>query len=88
MSLPRGNKWFIDRSLLIDFLKKYPILRFAIFPEEEPKLRKIPSNASLLYNQSSLVTETYNLNVFSGKRDINLYALLQKVHPLNNKVKV
>lgn len=55
-----------------DFLKKYPLLREVFFPETDNKPKKKAMN-----DVSAIITPTRRLNLLSGRRDINLYALLQ-----------
>lgn len=54
-----------------DFLKKYPLLREVFFPESD-KSKKKPA-----HDISAVITPTRRLNLLSGRRDVNLYALLQ-----------
>lgn len=54
-----------------DFLKKYPLLREVFFPENDKSKKK--SNAAV----AATIRPTRRLDILSGRRDINLYALLQ-----------
>lgn len=54
-----------------DFLKKYPLLREVFFPESDKAKKRTA------HDVAAVMTPTRRLNLLSGRRDVNLYALLQ-----------